>query len=435
MGVLSRLFTKANTVLPGVKLTDQALVRFMSDGGTSHTGRSVTVDSALTLDVVWACVRLISQTIATLPLGLFRQIGGGNRTPARDHPLYALLHDQPNYDMTSVEFWEAMVACVLLWGNSYARIDRNGVGTVIGLLPLMPDRMMVRRHDDGSIGYIFRDFAGHTQEYEEGDILHIKGFGFNGLYGLSPIQYARHNLGAALATEEASAKVFVNGMRPSGVMSLDATFRDENDQKRAHAKLAAFQGSTNTGKVPLLEKGWSFQSLSIPPEDAQLLQTKQLQVEQVARWFGVDPSLIGHASGSSGMGTGVEQRQIQFYTQALRPLTVRIEKSIAKALIAPAERGVIFAEFSLEGLLRGDTAARAALYASALQNGWMKANEVRALENLPPDPDGDVLTVQSNLVLRSQVGKQPADQTPGGFGLPQGPQAAAATQAQAAIKQ
>jgi HK97 family phage portal protein len=391
------LFTKTGLwIARGLGLNSPQLYQQIS-GQPSHSGKVVTVDTALQLDTVWACVRLIAQTIATLPLPLYRQKGTGSSV-ARDHPLYEILHDQPNIEMTATEFWEAMVACVLLWGNAYAQIDRGFNGRVVALTPMRPDRVLIRRTADGELEYIY-SWMSTSRTLKEDEVFHIKGFSLDGLFGLSPIALARHSLGSAMAAEEASGSIFKNGMRPSGYMKSPGTAYLTKDQRdQAKRIIAEFKGSENTGGVPLLEAGWSFEQLTIPPDDAQLLQTRAFNVEVIARWFDVPPIMIGHMEKSTAWGTGIEQMMLGFLAFSLRPHMKRIEQAIRRKLIAPGERSEYYAEFNAEGLLRTDSEGRAKLYASLAQNGLRTRNELRALDNMAPHDDGDDLTVQSNLL-------------------------------------
>ena len=401
MGFFKSVATKAVvTVARGLGMTSPDLIYAMG-GQPSAAGKVVTVDAALQLDTVWACVRLISQTIATLPLLVYRQDDAGHNTVASSHPLYRILHDQPNADMTATEFWEAMVSNVLLWGNGYAEISRGVLGRIVALTPMRSDRVMIRRQADGSLLYVY-SWMGQVTELQEGDVLHIKGFSLDGRIGLSPIALARQTLGSAIAAEEAAGKMFANGMRPSGYLS-SPTILTAQQREKTRELISGFQGSANTGKVPLLEGGWDFKPLSLPPEDGQLLESRSFHVEQLCRWFDVPPIMIGHMEKSTAWGTGMEQMMLWFLTFSLRPHLERIEQAIKRDLIAATEADVV-AEFKVEGLLRAGSAARAALYASMGQNGIQTRNEIRALENLPRVAGGDDLTVQSNLIPIQDLG-------------------------------
>ena len=417
--------TKAFTTVTGLTQADPRLARFAAGGpgGDSPSGQHVSVDTALQLSAVWACVGLISQTIATLPVMVFAEDSNGQRTVATDHPLYALLHDQPNADMTAVEFWESMVACVLLWGNAFARKDLNVVGDVIALWPLSPERMEVRRLPDGSLLYTHRPWTGPLETFTEDQIFHIKGWSMSGLLGLSVIGYARSSMGTAMAADEAAGKFFANGLSMSGFVQTGGAVLTDEQRDRFKARMAELRGSGNTGKVMLLEGPFTYNPLSMSPDDAQLLSTREFSVDEICRWFRVPAWMIGHMTKSTSWGTGLEQQMIGFLTFTLRPWLARIEQRAKMSLVKPADRGRVFVEFNVEGLLRADSAGRAALYSVGVQNGIWTRNEVRRRENQPAEPGGDILTVQSNLVPLATLGQQPAAQTPDGFGMPPAPQA------------
>ncbi len=425
------LFRKSVTALArGVGLSDYRMVAYFG-GEYTDAGEAVTVEGSLGLDTVWACVRLISQVISTLPFPLYKKDAEGFGVPAVDHPLYRVLHDQPNYDMTACNFWEAMVGCLLLWGNAFAKIERGGLDNrdVMGLRPLRPDNMVPRLNADGTITYIYT-WNGTTEEFPEDEILHIKGFSLDGYCGLSPIAQARQTLGSARAAERASGAIFRNGMRPSGYLK-SAEYLTPEQRESAKGILEGFKGAANTGGVPLLEGGWDFTSLSIPPEDAQLLETRAFHVEQICRWFDVPPVMVGHSS-TTTWGSGIEQLMLWFLQSCLRSHLKRIEQAVHKACLRPEEKGTYYAEFNIEGLLRADSAARAQLYSALAQNGIMDRNEIRGKENLPKRDGAGDLTVQSNLVplkdlatiaeaarlkLEKPQGMNdapPSDKTPGG---------------------
>jgi HK97 family phage portal protein len=372
-------------------------------GGYSHSGKSVTAQTALQVATAWACIRLISETIATLPLGVYERDGGGRRRAARDHWLYVLVHDQPNANMTAVEFWEAVIAQICLWGNAYCLKSFSG-GRLVSLDPLNPDQMKVMTNEFGDLVYKYATKGG-VVTYTEREIFHIKGFGIDGLIGLSPISYARNSLGAAMSADEASGKLFANGMRVGGAISFPAVLTKTQRQEIREGMVENLAGVANTGKIMVLEGGSQYQPLSMNPQDAQMLQTRSFNVEEICRWFRVPPFMVGHSEKSTSWGTGLEQQMIGFLTFALRPYLTRVEQAIRKSLLSPAERARYSAEFNLEGLMRADSAGRAALYASAAQNGWMTRNEIRELENRPPLEGGDELTVQSNLVPLRLLGK------------------------------
>ncbi|HHR4725786.1 TPA: phage portal protein [Salmonella enterica] len=373
-------------------------------GGASTV---VVNDTKITqLSTVWACVDVLSKTVATLPLGFYERTEEGRKT-ARDHPLYEILHYQPNADMTAVEFWEMMMAGLLLRGNAYARIDRTGK-RITSLMPMVPEKVKVTRDKTGAPVYTYKDpVTGKSLELKEGDVLHIRGrLGPDCLTGLSPIRLGKETFALSLAANAASAALFKNGMRPSGVLKMDRILTEKQREDFREGFINQFSGALNAGRVPLLEAGISYQNTSLSLEDAQMIETRRLSVEDVCQWFGVDPIMIGHAAqGQTMWGSGVEQLMMKFLTTSLRPWLTRIEQAIRRSLLAPGDKNKYFAEFAIEGLLRADSAARAAFYSTMTQNGVMTRNEARHKENLPPQPGGDQLTVQSNLLPLDQLGR------------------------------
>lgn len=378
----------------------------------THTGSHVSIQSALQLATVWACIRLISETIATLPLIVYkRNANDDGRKVARNHWLYLLVHDSPNANMTAVEYWECIVAQICIWGNAYSRKTITSDGIIVSLDPLKPELMVVKTDKYGALRYCYSDPRGYI-EYPESEIFHIKGFGIDGLMGLSPITHARNSLGAAIAADEASAKIFSNGMRAAGALTMPGILNPAQREQARDSLAAQLAGAANSGKIMILEGGATYTPLSINPDDAQMLGTREFNIAEICRWFRVPPSMIGHGDKTSNWGTGLEQQMMGFLTFALRPYIRRIEQAITKSLLQPSERARINAEFSVEGLLRADSAGRAAFYASAAQNGWMTRNEIRALENWPTAEGADTLTAQANLLPLDRLGVAPT-QAPG----------------------
>lgn len=400
------LFRKAAlTVARGLGLTDQRLISYFG-GEENHAGERVTVDTALTLDAVWACTRLVSQTIATLPLPLYERDGLGRSTVASTHPLYRVLHDKPNAEMTAVEFWQAMFACKLLWGNAYSEIVRGAGSRVVALLPMRPDRVQVTREIDGSLTYRYT-FQGSTQTLTEDQVLHLKGFSLDGQIGMSAIAAGRHSLGTAMGAERSAGRFFKNMMRPSGFLK-SPIFLTHEQRQDSKALIQSWKGADQTGAVPLLEGGFTFESLTIPPEEAQLLETRGFNVETICRWFGVSPVMIGHMSKSTAWGTGLEQMNLWFLTYTLRSHLKAAEQAIWSKCLTAAEQLRYFPEFNVEGLLRADSKGRAELYRAEVTNGLSTPNEIRARENKPPLPGGDSLFMQSAMLPIDKLGQQPA---------------------------
>jgi len=368
-------------------------------------------NAALQIATVWACIRLISETIATLPMVVYRTQPNGGRVADRDHPLYSLLHDSPHYDFTATEFWEGVASSLCVVGNAYAeklyvkpRSASDPFPRIVALRPLPADQVQVFRTPNGLRRYRYTEPGRQAREIAEEDMFHVRGFGIGADEGLSPISYARRTLHAARATEQASAKLYLSGMRHEGVLEMDKVLTPE---QRAQARENILAPIVD-GRSGILEGGMKFNSLTMSAQDAQMLETRSFQVEEICRWFRVPPFLVGHTQKSTSWGTGLEQQNIGFLTYSLRPYLTRIEQAVRRSLIAPSERNSLTAEFKVEGLLRADTATRMAAYATGVQNGIYTRNEVRGWENLPPGEGGDALTVQAQNV---PLGEQQSIQT------------------------
>ncbi|WP_121331644.1 phage portal protein [Pseudomonas aeruginosa] len=369
--------------------------------GTSASGKNVTVDKALQLSTVWACVRLLSESVSTLPLKLYRRLPDGSREQAKDHPLFRLLCRTPNAEMTPQRFMLMVVASICLRGNAF--VEKKMIGTrVVALVPLLPQYMRVKREDSGRLKYTYTE-NGVERVIPEKNLMHIRGFGLDGVCGMLPVTMGREIFGSAMSAEEAAAKVFAQGMQASGILSGDTTLTPKQ-REDLRASLTAFMGSQNAGKIMVAEAGLKYQGITMNPEAAQMLESRSFNVEEMCRWFRVPPFMVGHMDKQSSWSSSVEAQNLHFLTNSLRPLLVNIEQEITRCLIGEADADEFFAEFAVEGLLRADSTARAAWYNTALQNGWMSRNEVRRLENLPPIEGGDVFTVQSALVPLEQLG-------------------------------
>lgn len=371
----------------------------------------VTTDRAiLQLATAMACIRLLSQTIATLPIGIYRRLGDGGRKAMPDHPLYELLHNQPNADMTAVDFWQVTIAWMLLRGTAYAELDYVG-DRLVAVTPLFIPNLS-RDRKDGVWQYRYIDCdTGKTRMIPASRVWKLPAFTLNGEDGISPICYGANVFGTALAADEASRNVFRNGLSASGFVQYGDTPRDwlsEDQRKQMRSSINDFSGSSRAGKTMVLEGGMKYQQLSMNPEDAQMLQTRSFNIEEICRWYGVPPTLVGHGDKTSNWGTGLEQQNLSFLTYNLRPWLSKIEQSIRKSLLTAAEKDRYFAEFSVEGLLRADSAGRANFYQSGLNNGWLTSDEVRAKENLPlMGKNADVLRVQGAMVPLDKLGEKP----------------------------
>ncbi|MBR1442205.1 MAG: phage portal protein [Firmicutes bacterium] len=358
--------------------------------GNSTSGQRVNERTAMQLTTVYACVRILSEAIASLPLHLYRYTENGGKEKATDHPLYFLLHDEPNAEMTSFAFRETLMTHLLLWGNAYAQIIRNGKSEIVGLYPLMPDRMTVDRDENKKLYYEYRvsqDDAPinkkSTVKLEPYEVLHIPGLGFDGLVGYSPIALAKNSIGMAIACEEFGAKFFANGAQPIGVLEYPGVLN--NPEKLRESWQAIYGGSNNAHKTAILEEGAKYTPISISPEQAQFLETRKFQINEIARIFRVPPHMVGDLEKSSF--SNIEQQSLEFVKYSLNPWVSRWEQSIMRSLLSIDEKKVYFAKFNVDGLLRGDYQSRMNGYAVGIQNGFMSPNDVRELENLDLIPD------------------------------------------------
>ncbi|WP_060482714.1 phage portal protein [Pseudomonas sp. NBRC 111119] len=373
-------------------------------GAQSSSGKAVTVDKAMRLSAVWACVRIISTSVAGLPLSIYRRLPDGGRETARDFPLYDVVHNSPNEDMAAFHFWQAVVASMLLWGNAYCEIHRSG-GRVIALDFLMPSRVTPEPDDDGRLRYFFQPRKGARREIAQADMLHIPAFTLDGRMGLSAIRYGADVFGSAMSADDAANTTFKNGMMPTVAFSVDKTL---NPTQRAEFRdyVKTISGALNAGKSPVLEQGVKPEMIGINPADAQLLESRGHSIEEICRWFGVPPWMVMKTDKGSNWGTGLEQQQIAFLTYCIMTYTAPIEQCVNKRCLTAVDRIKHYSEFSLEAFLRADSAGRASYFSTMVQNALMTRNEARHKENMPSMPGGDILTVQSNLVPLDQLGKQ-----------------------------
>ena len=370
--------------------------------GSSMSGKSVTPSSAIQVSAVYACVRVIAETIASLPLHVYESTDAGSRK-ANEHPLYRLLHDEPNTEMTSFIWREVMLSHLLLYGNSYCQILRSGRSKIVGLYPLLPDHMAVDRDTKGKLTYTYTTSEGRMEQLNPEDVLHIPGLGFDGVMGYSPIALEKAAIGLGIAAEEYGSKFFQNGARPSGILTHPNTVKDPASLRASWN--AAYGGSSNASRVAVLEEGMTFVPLSMPNNEAQFLETRKFQVTEICRIFRVPPHMIGDLERATF--SNIESQNISFAVHTIRPWLVRIEQAINKTLIPENEKDRYYAQFNIDGLMRGDYKSRMEGYAIARQNGWMSANDIRALENLNPiseEEGGNAYLVNGNMIPISRAG-------------------------------
>lgn len=395
-GVLTRVRAAIDGVVRSFTQRDHRLYSTSMD---SDAGVAVTPNAVMQLDAAWACVRLISQAIATLPLSMFERTSGGKRA-APKHPLHFVIHDQPNLDSTAAVFWEAMVAAILLRGAG--RAEKLYVGPdLVGLAFLNPDKLVRTRNAAGARVWHYPRENGSMREIPDGRVWTIPGFTLDGVNGVSVITYGAKVFGAAIAAERAASRTFKNGMLQTVYYKTKEWLKPQHRQEFKES----IEGSVERGEMPVLEGGVDVGTLGIKPSDAQLLESRAFGVETICRWFGVDPSMVAHGEKTSNWGTGLEQKLIGFLTFTLGPLLRRIEQAISKDLILPGDRLRFYPKFAVEGLLRADSAGRAAFYAAMVNNGILTRDEVRELEDREPmGGNAAVLTVQSAMTTLDSVG-------------------------------
>jgi HK97 family phage portal protein len=372
-------------------------------GHASAAGKVVSGETAMKISAVWDCVRTTAQTISTLPLGLYERNRDGSKTRL-ENDLDAVLTVMPNRDQTAQEFWEGMTAGTVLQGNGCA--EKLMIGDrLVGLRPMLNCRPRIAR--TGGLEYEVLD-RGKRYLLPAEKVFHMRGFGAGDGLGLSAIKYGAQSMGAALAADESAGKVFSNGMMASGVVHTDQTL-DEKQRAQLQAMLEAYTGSTKAGKVMSLEAGLKYSQLQLNPDDAQLLETRKFQVEDVCRWFGVPPIIIGHASGGQTMwGSGVEAIMLSWLTLGINPQLRRIEARALVDLVPPSKRRRWTIEFDREAMLQMDSKAKGEFLAKMATSGTMSANERRAKLNLPrhPDPAADNLMMQGAMALLENLGEK-----------------------------
>lgn len=361
---------------------------------------NTTVDGALQISTVWLAAEIISKTISTLPLFVYEN-KNGNRTLARDSNLWALLYESPNSRMTSSEFWGAMILNYLFKGNGYARIERDAKGEAFALHPMPADQVEMKVLDDGSVVYGYR-IGSDLAILASINVLHIKEMG-NGNIGLSRIDYMKPTLGEARNSQNAANKLFANGGKPTGVLMLDSVLTKE--QRQALQNNFADMATGTTSRLYVLEANMKYQQINLSPEDMQLLSTRQFTVQEIGRWFGVPSILLNQTEGTTTLGSSSGEIIESFYKLKIRPMLVNIEQALRKRVLTSGQRARYSVEFGFDALLRSNLKDRMEIYAKAVSNGLKSRNECRQLENDAPIPGGDDLTVQSNLIPISMLGK------------------------------
>jgi HK97 family phage portal protein len=373
-------------------------------GQPSSSGQIVNERTAMQSVAVFACVRILSESVAGLPLHIFHNLPDGGRERTQDHPLFRILHDEPNSEMSSFVFRETLMGHLLLWGNAFAQIVRNGRGQVVALYPLLPSKMEVGRGNGGQLIYrYYRDSDECAQHHTTGyvtlrqeDVLHIPALGYDGLIGFSPISMARNAIGMSLAAEDYGARFYANSANPSGVLEHPGVLRDPDKLRQSWHE--QFSGA-GQHRIAVLEEGLQFKAMSIHPADAQFLETRRFQLNEIARLFRIPPSMIGDLERATY--SNAEQMSLDFVKFTINPWVARLEQAFQQCLLLPSEKGEYFIRFNLDGLLRGDYKTRMEGYSIGIQNGIFSVNDVRSLEEMNPLPDeegGNLHVLNGNMI-------------------------------------
>lgn len=376
-------------------------------GTSAHgvVGDSVVTDERnMQISTVWACIRLISTVTASLPLDVYQTKNDQRTKVDNSHPLAKLLRFRPNNFMTALEFREAMTMQLCAYGNAYAHVERNGVGDVISMAPLMSANMEVRLSDNGkNIIYRYRRDTEYA-DFSQKEIFHLKGFGFNGLTGLSPLAFSAKSAGVAIAMEDNQREFFANGAKSPQILMTDGKVLTKEQRGQLEENFKEIAGGPVKKRLWILESGFTTQPIGVSPQDSEILAARKFQVAELARFYGVPPHLVGDVDKTTSWGSGIEQQNLGFLQYTLKPYLDRWEYSIERWLVKESEQGVIHAEHNLDGLLRGDSTSRASFMQIMVKTGIRTVNEVRRLDNLPPLPGGDVATRQSQNVPITDLG-------------------------------
>ncbi len=404
---LTALFAPERRTLEGTRPLSAANILEWLGGTPSATGKRVSEEGALRLGVVYTCTLIIADGVASLPLPVYRRLGDREKERAVDHPAYPLLNRRPNPWMNAYTLRQTLQGHLCLWGNAFAEILRDGNGRLTGLFPLRPDRMSrPRLAASGDLLYPYTLPSGEGALLPSSRVLHLRGLSCDGLWGYSPVALQREAIALGLTAEEFAAKFFGNMANPSGVLQVKGTLSPEGATRLATSWQTRHGGLENAHRVAVLEEGVEWKQVGMPLQDAQFLEQRQFERSEIAGWFRVPPHMIGDVEKQTSWGTGVEAQTLGFVTFTLRPWLVNWEQQLSIGLLTEPEQARYFIEHLIEGLLRGDTAARQAFYTALLDRGVFSINDVRALENQNPVDGGDERFVQANMIPLSMAGEQ-----------------------------
>jgi len=378
--------------------------------GPTTSGKTVNEFTAMQTTAVYSCVRILAEAVASLPLHVYRYKENGKER-VYNHHLYHILHNEPTTEMSSFVFRETLMSHLLIWGNAYAQIIRDGAGRVVALYPLLPNKMTVSRDKNGEIYYIYTTTSDENPNFKDygsvvlrkQDVLHIPGLGFDGLVGYSPIAMAKNAVGMTIATEEYGASFFANGANPGGVLEHPGVLKDPKKVRDSWNEV--YRGTANAHKIAVLEEGMKYQQIGIPPEEAQFLETRKFQINEIARLYRIPPHMVGDLEKSSF--SNIEQQSLEFVKYTLDPWVIRWEQAMQRSLLLPKEKQEFFIRLNVDGLLRGDYQSRMNGYSVARQNGWLSANDIRVMEDMNPIPDeegGNLYLINGNMTKLKDAG-------------------------------
>ena len=378
--------------------------------GATTSGKTVNEFTAMQTTAVYSCVRILAEAVASLPLHVYRYKENGKER-VYNHHLYHILHNEPNTEMSSFVFRETLMSHLLIWGNAYAQIIRDGAGRVVALYPLLPNKMTVSRDKNGEIYYTYTTNSDENPNFKDygsvvlrkQDVLHIPGLGFDGLVGYSPIAMAKNAVGMTIATEEYGASFFANGANPGGVLEHPGVLKDPKKVRDSWNEV--YRGTTNAHKIAVLEEGMKYQQIGIPPEEAQFLETRKFQINEIARLYRIPPHMVGDLEKSSF--SNIEQQSLEFVKYTLDPWVIRWEQAMQRSLLLPKEKQEFFIRLNVDGLLRGDYQSRMNGYSVARQNGWLSSNDIREMEDMNPIPDeegGNLYLINGNMTKLKDAG-------------------------------
>lgn len=402
--LFDRIFKRASAKGTAYLSDPDAWLQQLIYGRPVSSGVRVTNDAAMRLTAVYACVRVLSESIASLPLVLYRRLEKG-KEKATDHPVYRVLHDKPNGEQSPFQFKEMMQAHLCRNGNAYAYKEYNNAGQIESLWPLLPTQMQDVRRANGQLVYEYRLPNEDVRTWTRREVFHIAGLGFDGVKGLDPIEYCKEAIGLGLGLEEYGASFFGNNSRPDGYIAVPDKLTDREAHKRMKESWEeAHQGLSHAHKLAILEQGAEYKTIGIAPEHAQFLETRRFQKEEIATMFRVPLHMINSMEKNTTWGSGIESINIGFVTYSLVPWFIRWQEAISTQIISDVERSQYFSEFVVNALMRGDAKTRAEFYRTMREIGVLSANDVRELESMNPVPDGDIYHIPMNWV---ELGAQP----------------------------